>query len=275
LLACNINALGWTDWYTKCREAEFKQKLAEIEKLVTDANQFSSDGEKAIAISKKLGIASYWKTASDARTLTPDSFVRQVEVTCSPLFNRNSQTALKLTLMDRVPIFDQQAPTAQPKDNLLVVQCGSRFSLTAGAGFSTIPNKEFSIVKGAATSPATTATNRFGVLADPRIHPLPMAAVHARLAETSGHRLALHASFGAGANVRSQISGGSSVEFLLGPSVSFLRTIFFTAGAHLGKSTGLAGGFRPDDPVPTDVTSVQVTNAYTVRWGFAVTFTKP
>jgi len=272
-LPANINKLGWTDWYTKCREAEFKQKLAELEKLIADAGQFSSDGERAATIAKKLGIATYWKTTSDA--LTPDLFVRQVEVTCSPLFNINSQTTLKLTLMDRVPTFDQQSPTAQPKDNLLVVQCGSPFSITAGAAFSMIPNTEFAIVKGAATPPATTATNLFGVLADPEIHPVPMAAVHARLKETAGHRLALHASFGVGVNVRSEASGGSSAEFLMGPSVSFLRTIFLTVGAQVGKRTSLAGGFHLNDPVPTDVTNVQVTTAYTARWGFAVTFTKP
>ncbi len=62
----NIDSLGWSDWSTKCRDAEFKQKIAEIDKLVADAGAFSSDGQQAATIAKKVGIAAYWKTLSDS-----------------------------------------------------------------------------------------------------------------------------------------------------------------------------------------------------------------
>lgn len=269
----NINKLGWTDWDTKCRDAEYKQTLANLTQMITDTSQFSSDGDKAATIAKKLGVATYWKMTSDSLTL--DDFIRQFETTCPVLFNKNRQVALKLVLTDRVPTFDLQAMTTTTKDNILLVQCGSRFSISAGAAFSGIPNTEFAIVKGTPTAPGTTSTNRFGILSDPKIHPLPMAIAHARLAETPDHRFALHASFGVGVNVRSQASGGSSPEFLLGPSISFLRTIYVTAGVEIGKSTGLAGGFHVNDTVPSDVTALQIISSYTTRWGFAVTFTKP
>ena len=268
-----INKRGWTDWDTRCRDAEYKQTLANLTQTVTDASQFISDGDKAATIAKKLGVATYWKTTSDPLTL--DDFVRQFEAGCPALFNQNRQRALKLVLTDRVPTFDLQTVTPSTKDNILLVQCGSRFSISAGATFSGIPNTEFAIVKGTPTAPATTSTNRFGILSDPKVHPLPMAIAHARLAETADHRVALHFSFGVGVNVRSQASGGSSPEFLLGPSISFLRTIYVTGGAEIGKSTGLAGGFHVNDTVPSDVTAPQITTSYTTRWGFAVTFTKP
>jgi len=129
-------------------------------------------------------------------------------------------------------------------------------------------------VKSSPTAPATTSTNRFGILSDPSIHPLPMAIVHARLWEPN-NVVAFHTSFGVGVNVRSQASGGSSPEFLLGPSISLFRTIFFSGGAEIGKSTALAGGFHVNDVVPSDVNAPQIATSYTTRWGFAVTFTKP
>jgi hypothetical protein len=272
-LPTNINKLGWTDWDTKCRDAEFKQQIAAIDKLLADAARLTSDGDQASTVAKKLGVASYWKTMSDA--LTADVFVRQAEADCPTLFNRNSQIAFKLTLVDRSPTFDLQASTSQPRDNLIVVQCSSRFALSAGVAFSAIPNPEFAIVKGQPTGTATTATNQFGILSDPSVHPVPIAAVHARLVESLNQRVALHASFAIGINTRSQSAGGSSPEFLLGPSVSFLRTVFLTVGAEIGKNTGLAGGFHAGDVVPTDITSVQVTTSYQTHWGVAVTFTKP
>jgi hypothetical protein len=269
----NINKLGWTDWDTRCRDAEYKQTLATLAQTITDASVFSSDGDRAAAIAKKIGVATYWKTTSEA--LSGDDFVRQFETSCPALFNRNRQVALKLVLTDRVPTFDLQAMTTTTKDNLLLAQCGSRFSISAGAAFSGIPNTEFAIVKGTPTAPATTSTNRFGILSDPTIHPVPMAIVHARLADTPGHAIALHGSFGIGVNTRSQSSGGSSPEFLLGPSLSFLRTIYITAGLEIGTTTDLAGGFKVNDPVPSDVTAPQIVTSYIRHWGVAVTFTKP
>ncbi len=177
--------------------------------------------------------------------------MREARVGCSPLFNKNSQTVLKLTLMDRTPLFDQQAPTAQPKDNILVVQCGSRFSVTAGVALSAVPNAEFAIVKGTPETGSQAAVNRFDLLADPSVHPVPMAIAHFRLRESMNHIAGVHLSFGVGVNARSQSSGGSSPEFLIGPTLSLARTLFVTIGADVGKRTDLTGGFNPKDKVPS------------------------
>ena len=101
-----------------------------------------------------------------------------------------------------------------------------------------------------------------------------MAMAHARLWEPN-KVVAVHMSFGIGVNARSQASGGSSPEFLIGPSISLFRTVFFSGGVEIGRSTSLAGGFHPNDVVPSDITAAQIATSYTTRWGFAVTFTKP
>ena len=112
---------------------------------------------------------------------------------------------------------------------------------------------------------------------DSRLHPMPIAMVHLRLADWDNHKFAFHASFGVAGNIKGQESGGSAAEFLPGVALSFWRTMFLTIGPHIGTKAELAGGFKEGDQVPSDITSIQgqVKRSYTVGFGFAVTFTKP
>jgi hypothetical protein len=268
----NIKLLGWSDW-SKCFDARYKLMQTGVASLLTEASPWTSDGDKAAQFAKKLGIVGYWKTEITA--LLAESFRRQAEVECGVLFNRNEQTVLKLILTDRTSIFDGQAPQPQTKDNLLTVACSSPFSLSAGAAFSTIHNQQFAIVKSAPSAGGTTSVNTFGVTADSRVNPYPIAMAHARLHNWSENRYALHFSFGVGANVKGQDSGGSSPEFLTGLSFSFLRTIYLTGGLDVGKQSRLIGGFKLGDTVPSDIASPPVSSSYKPGFGFAITFTKP
>jgi hypothetical protein len=98
---------------------------------------------------------------------------------------------------------------------------------------------------------------------------------HARLRNWSDNRYALHYSFGIGANIKGDTSGGSNPEFLTGLSVSFWRTMFVTGGLDIGKQSKLSGGFKLGDPVPPDITTPPVSSSYTAGFGFSITFTKP
>lgn len=269
--ATNIKLLGWSDW-TKCRDAQYKLAQSSVASLLTDAALWTSDGDKAALFAKKLGVVQYWK--NEITGLRVDFFTLQAEVSCGVLFNRNEQTVLKLILTDRIVVFDLQAPQPQTKDNLLVVTCSSPFAISAGAAFSTIHNQQFAIVKSAPTT-GTTSVNTFGVTSDSRINPYPIALAHARLKDWAQNRYAFHYSFGIGASVKGQDSGGSNPEFLTGLSISFLRTIYLTAGLDIGKQSKLIGGFKVGDTVPSDVTSAPVSSSYKPAFGFAITFTKP
>jgi hypothetical protein len=267
----NIGQLGWTDW-DKCRDAQYKLAQSIVGAALAEAAPFTSDGDKAAQFAKKIGIIQFWKNFITA--LNVDSFTLQAEVTCGVLFNRNEQTVLKLLMVDRTSIFDGPLAAAQTKDGLLTVTCSSPFAVTAGAAFSTIGNRQFAIVKSAPSS-GTTSVNEFGVTSDSKITPYPIAMAHARLKNWSDNRYALHFSFGVGAKIAGDSSGGSSPEFLMGPSISFLRTIFVTAGLDVGKRSKLIGGFNVGGTVPTDVTAPPVSSSYTQGFGFAITFTKP
>lgn len=263
--------LGWTDW-DKCRDTQFKSAQSSVAAAITEATPWTSDGDKAAQFAKKVGIIQYWKIATT--TLTVDSFTLQAEVRCSVLFNKNEQTILRLIMVDKTGIFDGQGGQPQIKDGLLTVTCTSPFAISAGAAFSTIQNRTFAIVQSVPAS-GTTSVKTFGVTSDTRVNPYPIGIAHARLRDWADNRYAVHFSFGVGANVKSDNSGGSSAEFLTGLSLSFLRTVFVTGGLDIGKQSKLEGGFKLGDTVPTDVTSPPVSSSYKAGFGFAITFTKP
>jgi hypothetical protein len=267
----NRGQLGWTDW-SKCRDTQFKAAQSMVTAALTEAGPWVSDGDKVAQFAKKVGIVRYWQTTIAA--LTEDSFTLQAEVRCGVLFNRNEQTILKLILVDRTSVFDGQPGSPQIKDGLLTVTCSSPFTVSAGAAFSTIRNKQFAIVKSVPPS-GTTSLSTFGVTSDSRVNPYPVAMAHARLRDWRDNRYALHFSFGVGANIKGDASGGSNPEFLTGLSISFLRTIFVTGGLDVGKQSELIGGFKVGDPVPTDITSPPVSSSYKAGFGFTITFTKP
>jgi hypothetical protein len=270
--ATNLPLLGWSDW-TKCRDAAYKLAQSTASSLMTDANLWTSDSDKAAQFAKKLGIVQFWKTTIAG--LTPDSFVKQVEVECGVLFNRNEQDVLKLIITDRTAVFDGQTPQPQIKDGLLTVTCSSPFSISAGAAFNTIHNPQFAIIKSAPAAGGTTSVNKFGTTSDARVNPYPIAMAHARLRDWSNNRYALHFTFGIGASVKGQDAGGASPEFLTGISLSFLRTMYLTGGLDIAKQSQLIGGFKVGDVVPTDITSPPVSSSYKPGFGFAITFTKP
>jgi hypothetical protein len=165
-------------------------------------------------------------------------------------------------------------PAAQQAKNFFTITCASPFTVSGGVEFSTIPNREFAIVKSAGGA-NNTSVSKFGYSSQSSFHPLPVAIVHARIWESQSQKFAFHISAGASGNIQGQNSGGSSAEFLTGGSLSFFRTMFVTAGLHVGTKTSLAGGFKVGDTVPSDVTTVPTTKSYTTGFGIAITFTKP
>jgi len=135
--------------------------------------------------------------------------------------------------------------------------------------------REFAIQESPVSPGSTTTVSKFGYSARSEVHPLPLAMVHMRFHEWQQHRYALHATFGVAANIQGTNAGGSNAEYLPGLSFSLFRTMFLTAGLHIGKQAILAGGFRVGDEVPAGVDSPPIQTSYKAGPGFAITFTKP
>jgi hypothetical protein len=65
--------------------------------------------------------------------------------------------------------------------------------------------------------------------------------------------------------------GGTDLEYIVGPSFSFMRTLFITPGLHIGRVPKLAGGFKLDQEVPEGISEPPIEKAW--KSGFVVTFT--
>jgi hypothetical protein len=273
---------GWSDWYSK-NKTGYDTLVKNLQDAIDTAKQYATGSDNDKALKAKAGIVNYWKARLEALgikdgvtvDLLPFSVVRQ-DVRCSGVFNFNSNSAVALVVVDERPTLIGNDPAAKSQDPFLTVTCGSRISVSVGAGFSTIRQKSFAIIKSSGGQ-SGAAVNKFGTLSDSRFNPMPMALTHARLHDFAGHLIGLHATFGVAGNFQGQESGGSAAEFLIGPSISIARVIYLSFGLHIGTHSELAGGFNENDTVPPEITSLQgqVKRSYTTGFGFAVSFTKP
>lgn len=179
--------------------------------------------------------------------------------------------------VDESPTLDGSTPAVKTQDAFLTITCASPVALSAGVAFSSIEQKEFAIVKSAGSTPGGPSVAKFGTLSDSAFHPMPAAFVHGRLVESADHKVGLHATLGVSGNIQGQASGGSSAEFLTGLSLALWRTIYLSAGLHIGTRAELAGGFHEGDLVPSDISTIQgqVKRSYTAGFGFAFSFGKP
>lgn len=216
-------------------------------------------------------VKSDWENYTTNPAQNGNPFEMRIAGTCDYAFASTKQTAITLTATDQLP--DKTA--ASPATVLSVtIECASPFNVSAGVAFSTLPNKEFAIHPVATPPGSTTTTNEFVLTANSSFHPLALGMVSARLCEPN-EKVAFHLSFGLAGNFKSQDAGGSSAEFLIGPSISLFRTMFITPGLHIGKKTVLGDGFTVGSPVPSNITTAPLQSSYKPAFGLAITFTKP
>ena len=209
----------------------------------------------------------YSKTPSEG----PNPFSTQIEADCEFALSRTKQTTVTLVQTDLLPGSTSTTPTTVLS---VIVECTSPFTISAGVAFSTVRQKEFAIQPVATPPNSTTTTNQFVATNNSAFHPLPLAMAHARFAEPN-ETVAFHVSLGIAGNFQSQNSGGSSAAFLIGPSISLFRTMFFTPGVMIERKAELGSGFKVGQVAPPNVTTAPLQNSYTGGFGFAITFTKP
>ena len=191
------------------------------------------------------------------------------EAGCGFSFDQNKETVVKLVKQDRLA-----ADSAVTEQELVTVVCSSPFSVSGGFGFSTINEREFVLVqstKSVTTNGQTTqqVIKRFGFKNNSSFRPIPVLLLNTRLYEWNDD-VALHLSAGAGVDIKTG-QAGSDVEFVVGPSVSFKRSMFVTAGIHVGRVPKLAGGFNIGDEVPEGVADPPIEKAW--KTGFITTVT--
>ncbi len=223
-----------------------------------------------------MSLRDVWDSYKKKPNETPNPFETSFSAGCDYTFATTKQNSIKLTQVDNLP-----DKTAAPPAEVLSVtmQCASPLTVSAGVAFSTIASNEFGIQPiGPPPADSTTPTNVFVLTSSSSFHPLPIGLVSARFAEPN-EKVSFHLSFGMAGNFNSQSAGGSSAEFLIGPSIALFRTMFFTAGVHIGKEAQLADDLKVGNTsgptVPAGITTPPLHTSYTAGFGFAITFTKP
>ncbi len=248
--------------------------------ILTALPELESASPKYATFQKSQTTLKTWKTKLESTKATyakypngdfdGNPFQKQTTSDCEFAFGGGKTIAITLARRDLTPGSD---PKNSETVLSLTVQCTSPISFSAGVAFSTIGVREFAIQPVPNSPGSTTTTNRFVVSSQSSFHPLPLGMVHTRLCEFNDS-VSVHFTFGLAGNIKGQNSGGSSAEFLLGPSLALFRTVFLTPGLHIGQKAMLSG-FNVGDPVPSNVTSPPLRTSYVKGFGFAITFTKP
>ena len=100
---------------------------------------------------------------------------------------------------------------------------------------------------------------------------LPILMLHGRLAEGKGPISGFHFSLGVTAKPNDT---ATNVEFLIGPSISFIEErLFFTFGGYAGRQKQLEGNLVLGQELPKEFTDDIPTSTHLVwKPGFALTY---
>lgn len=260
--ACDKDNVGtWRQW-DACYDASYKQLQSEIAGLIAEATEWASGGSNTLQFQHKVSLIQYW--IDFLPTLTDGAFAVEEQVTCTA-FSRTRQITLKMA--DRMSLFSFQRP--QSTDAILItVHCPSPLAVSAGASFNFRENRKFGVVQSQPQPGGTTAIDTFGETSVSKVNPYFIVMGHVHVYGPA------YFSFGAGPSINDAASGGTSAEFLVGPTWR-QHWIFVTAGVDIKKLSSLSGNFTITEMVPSNVTNPPLRSAYEPGFGLAITFTKP
>jgi len=250
------------------------QQIAAGGKLATDfANTLSALSSAVNAMSSLAPPNCTFADAPGHLAAGPvcDSLEISEDVQCHSVFGGNDA---KLTLQVSQTVAFPSASSSQSQSqaqsiDLGTMTCSPPITFSAGVAFSSIREQEFGI---AAVSSGKTTANQFVLTSDSTFKPIPMAFAHARLWESPEGAYGFHFSFGIGANIRGQNSGGSDAEYLVGGSLSLWHIAYITSGVHLGSQVSLADGYTVGSAVPANVTQPPLRTGRAEGFGFAISF---
>lgn len=275
--------------------------LGTVNGYIAFADQYKCNATAFVSLTKQLQALAFWITrlgtigfteAASGGTpsllplpgqlasgLTKDFFVQAYQVSCQNLLNSITTDAFSISTADQLPMVDGNVasliPSSGAPPTFITVSCASPVSVSAGLEISGIPDQEYAIVQSKDPAGGASPVPQFNYTQNSPFHLLPIGMAHFRIKESEDLRFGFHASVGISGNLQGSGSGGSTAEYLFGGSFSFLRIVYLTAGAHLGYKSVLGGGYSVGDTAPSSITNPQVNKTAAVRYGFAITFSKP
>jgi hypothetical protein len=268
-----IAGQSFDNWYQQSpgNKAAYDAARARIEELQTQLVGLKSSSTAGSAFQATQNKLSLWKPILiGVQTGGAAGFTQVVKVGCGFAFDSTKETKVKIVKRDRLA--DPGAATTS--DEVVTVVCSSPLSVSAGFGFSNVDEREFVFVPSTKTTTTGGQTNqtvisRFGFRNKSGFRTLPVLLLNTRIWEPNDI-LALHLSTGAAVDIKTG-EGGTDLEYIVGPSISFRRSFFITPGLHIGRVPKLAGGFSLDEEVPTGISEPPLEKTW--KKGFVVAFT--
>jgi hypothetical protein len=248
----------WKEWLVanQDRYNRVRDRVTELKNRVSSLNSNAFDNGKRVL----TGWQRVYKNVQDSRE---SAFQDSVFVSCHTDEGETKSSKLTISKTDRT-IENASAITRE----VLTVNCYSRIAFTAGFNFSTLDEKEFSVVNSAGADSGSTV-KKFGFTNRSSFRPNPLALINIRF--TDQPNINWHASFGAVVDLKGQT--GTDVEPIAGVSFSIRRLIFITPFAlHFGRVNKLAGGFKEGDVVPESIATPPIEKAWKVGYTGGITF---
>ncbi len=249
-----------------------KDRLKELHDSVTALSHDDKPASPATRFDEAQRVLQQWNEIfKDAEKQGKGFFeLPYVDVGCGFSFDQNKETSVTLVKQDRLA-----SDTTTTEQELVTVVCSSPFSISGGFGFSTVNEREFVFVPSTKTvtengQPVQKVINRFGFKNNSSFRPIPLLLLNTRVYEWNDD-IALHLSAGAGVDIKTG-QAGTDIEYVVGPSISFKRSMFITAGVHIARVPKLAGGFKLDEEVPTGISEPPVEKAWKTGFIFAFTY---
>jgi hypothetical protein len=253
-----------------------KELLEEVSKLSERINVFLSNckdesevNEASVRFNEGRKKLRFWNSVfKDIISRGEDAFILEISINDHGFtIGTGKETKVDLIKQDRLA-----EPGAEAiREEIVTVVFSSIFSVSAGFGFSTLDEQEFSIVRSRTSPTDPTLVNKFGFQNRSKFRPMPVILLNTRLFEMS-KGFDFHFSTGAGVDIKTGQPAGSDVEFVVGPSISFRRSLFFTPALHVGRVPTLAGGFKVGDLVPAEVTAPPIEKSWKTGFIFTITY---
>lgn len=267
---------GYADWIQNGGNKDaFDLVRTQTDKAIEHLNALAPTSDTATKLDAAQDLVEQWheRFVTVANT-DVNGFMPHYDVHCDAWFGRGKSTVVKLSTRDLL-----NSSATEETSDLVTVVCNPPLTVTTGLGFTTIPEKVPGFIPGIKKdsngNPVlddngnAVIVDRLGYTSESRIKPIYALQLNVALKDCS-NGIGIHGTFGSAVG---SANDTTNLEFLFGPSFSFLRrTFYITPAFHLGRRSDFLPDFKVGDE-KGNLTSPPT--KMTWKPGFAVTFTFP
>jgi hypothetical protein len=250
------------------------------EGLISDAAKYDKGVKK---ISADLKTMNDLRDLVDATFRNPRKFRSIVEI---GHYSRTTEVTLALTRtsIEKTDGKDPKAEDLVKTDDAVVLKFGHApfFSISGGVAFSPLRKLEYDRIQGferdqqgnlVLVNGKPNLTTVVGLKEGSRSRITPLVLLNGRIHDKVGPIDGIHLTLGITAKNDNK---GTDVEYLLGPSFSFLEdNLFLTVGGYAGRQQKLGGGLYEGFAVPSTVSELPIEKNYHWDFGFALSYRIP